>query len=200
MDEEHVRTLLAEGNVSALVDYCSHLELDEKTSPNGIASATVYLVFLSAYLIQHDLASARFLWKRIPQSVKQECPELTALWHVGQAMWKDVSAKDALTAYSWSQLMKAMIAELQEAITSEGFRKIAKIYTAVDIDTVMQMTSMSEANCIKHATSVMRWEYDTTSKFFKIPPTQGETKPSLVKTLAAKGISSLASNIVTLES
>ncbi|EGD73883.1 hypothetical protein PTSG_05578 [Salpingoeca rosetta] len=202
MDEEAVRTLLAEGNIDGLVQHCTDIELDEKSSPKGVAPGNVYLVLLLAHLIQHDLSSARFLWKRIPQSVKQECPELIAAWQIGQALWKGISPRDALTAYSWNPLATALVAELKEAIVTRAFKKMTKAYATVDMDTVLRSTGMSEAECIKHATTVMQWEYDAQARAFTVKREEEGTdsKATGAATLLTdSGLAALTETVVALE-
>ncbi|KAH8034927.1 hypothetical protein HPB51_003490 [Rhipicephalus microplus] len=39
---------------------------------NGVASPQAYGQLLAIYLLQNDLPNAKFLWKRIPQEIKQK--------------------------------------------------------------------------------------------------------------------------------
>lgn len=58
--------------------------------------------------------NAKFLWKRIPASVKTANPELGQIWTVGQSMWqKDFpNMYKSLVAVTWSEpvadIMKAL--------------------------------------------------------------------------------------------
>ncbi|XP_076303952.1 COP9 signalosome subunit 8 isoform X2 [Tachypleus tridentatus] len=63
------------------------LEKQELDSPGGIASPHVYGQLLAIYLLQNDLPNAKFLWKRIPENVKQANPEIGNVWAVGQKLW-----------------------------------------------------------------------------------------------------------------
>lgn len=59
--------------------------------------------------------NAKFLWKRIPNNIVSSNPEITAIWAVGQKLWK----KDlpgtyiALSAFNWSEHVSNIIAELR---------------------------------------------------------------------------------------
>uniref|UniRef100_A0A6M2CJC3 Putative cop9 signalosome subunit csn8 n=1 Tax=Rhipicephalus microplus TaxID=6941 RepID=A0A6M2CJC3_RHIMP len=47
------------------------LEQQELEANNGVASPQAYGQLLAIYLLQNDLPNAKFLWKRIPQEIKQ---------------------------------------------------------------------------------------------------------------------------------
>lgn len=59
---------------------------------NAANGATVppqlYSQLLAIYLLQNDLCNAKYLWKRIPQSVKSSHAEINNIWQVGQKMWQ----------------------------------------------------------------------------------------------------------------
>eukprot|EP01147_Barroeca_monosierra_P007727 gene7727-9924_t len=199
MDEETVRMFVSEGNIQGLINYCVGIELDEKHSPNGVAPSEVYLVLLAAYLIEQKLRIAKYLWKRIPQTTKQACPELFAVWHIAQAMWLGNSPKEALLAYSWNGVLKVLITELTQSIVNEGFRQVSMVYTKVDVNTVIRKTGLSEADAIKHANLALDWEYDADSKMFTVVREVIHKAPTASSLLEAKGISSLTTTIVQLE-
>lgn len=61
--------------------------------------------------------NAKYLWKRIPQNVKNSHAELALIWKVGQKMWQ----RDFMGVYSaltvdWSEnvghIMQALLGEL----------------------------------------------------------------------------------------
>ena len=66
------------------------------------------------YLYENDLCSAKFLWKRIPEQVKTECPSLSQIWDVGKAMWNSNLPEvfRLIDTYAWSEheadVMKAV--------------------------------------------------------------------------------------------
>jgi hypothetical protein len=64
-----------------------HLEDEELDAPNGIPSPEVYGKLLATYLLQNDMCNAKLLWKRFPNTIKNNHPELGAIWAVGQKMW-----------------------------------------------------------------------------------------------------------------
>ncbi|GBP49016.1 COP9 signalosome complex subunit 8 [Eumeta japonica] len=97
---------------------CVDLEKQELEAPNGIPPALVYAQLLGVYLYQNDLCNAKFLWKRIPQSITSSNPEIGAIWAVGQKLWKKDLAGTyvALSRYNWTEpvlnIMRALEAVL----------------------------------------------------------------------------------------
>uniref|UniRef100_A0A0C9S0W8 Putative cop9 signalosome subunit csn8 n=1 Tax=Amblyomma americanum TaxID=6943 RepID=A0A0C9S0W8_AMBAM len=89
------------------------LEQQELEAADGIASPQTYGQLLAIYLLQNDLPNAKFLWKRIPQEIKQSHPELGNIWKVGQALWyKDFPAIYTGLAQEWPDDIKPIMQEL----------------------------------------------------------------------------------------
>lgn len=55
--------------------------------------------------------SARFLWKSIPQGIKESRPELVAAWKIGQCLWtRDYAGVyGAVRGFEWSPLAVGII-------------------------------------------------------------------------------------------
>ena len=98
---------------------------------------------------------AKFCWKRIPTSTKQD-PELSAIWKIGQAMWKKnyVDFYKNATQFNWSAVTKTLVESLigkwvkwkqssrwqfshlkkkKEKFRNYTFHLIAKAYTTISI-------------------------------------------------------------------
>jgi len=61
--------------------------------------------------------NAKYLWKRIPQNVKNSHAELSLIWKVGQKMWqRDFPGVYAALTADWSEnvrhIMQALLGEL----------------------------------------------------------------------------------------
>lgn len=55
--------------------------------------------------------SARFLWKKIPSSVKESQPEISAVWKIGQKLWiKDYGGvHEAIREFNWTPQTQGMV-------------------------------------------------------------------------------------------
>ena len=87
----------------------------------------VYARLLAVYLYEEDLCSAKFLWKRIPETVKNDGgdgEELASLWDIGRALWtRDLPAVyAAIDARQWSSNVTAIVTAIKGIYyTNPGF-------------------------------------------------------------------------------
>lgn len=111
------------------------LELQELEAPNGLASPQVYGQLLAIYLLQNDLPNAKFLWKRIPQEIKQSHSELGNIWKVGQGLWyKDFPAIYTGLNQDWPDYVKPAMKELGERTRQRALALVAKAYSSISLD------------------------------------------------------------------
>ncbi|KAJ8916305.1 hypothetical protein NQ315_016446 [Exocentrus adspersus] len=126
------------------------LERQELEAPNGVASPQLYEQLLAIYLYQNDLCNAKYLWKRIPQSVKASTPELANIWAVGQHMWKrDFPAiYKALNSVTWSETVAQIMKQVQDVVRNRAVDLISQAYSSITLDTVSAMTGLLPDICI----------------------------------------------------
>ncbi|OWR41048.1 COP9 protein [Danaus plexippus plexippus] len=124
---------------------CGDLEKQELEAPNGIASSSTYAQLLAIYLYQNDLCNAKYLWKRIPQSITSSNPEIPAIWAVGQKLWKKdlAGTYHALAAFTWTEPVAHIIRALEERVRERAFNLIGRSYSTVSLDTIVLMTGLS---------------------------------------------------------
>ena len=92
-------SILEEAELS--IDLVSGSGLDEQA----------FARLFSIYLILRDLTSAKFLWKRIPESSKLS-DEMQNLWNVGRKLWeRDYKLTfEAIRAFNWSSNLEKLVA------------------------------------------------------------------------------------------
>ena len=77
----------------------------------------VYARLLAIYLYENDLCSAKFLWKRIPETLKNEGSgsELARVWDIGKALWtRDVpQVFSVIEEGQWSDNVTAIVAAIK---------------------------------------------------------------------------------------
>ncbi|KAJ8958872.1 hypothetical protein NQ318_019639 [Aromia moschata] len=146
-------------------------------APNGVASPQVYSQLLALYLYQNDLCNAKYLWKRIPQSVKASTPELANIWAVGQHMWKrDFPAiYKALEAVTWSDTVGPIMKQVQDISRSRAVDLISQAYSSIHLDTVSAMSGLPPEVCIP-ACAERGWKYDADTRM--IHPIRQPIEPS----------------------
>lgn len=62
--------------------------------------------------IYDDRNSARFLWKSIPSSIKENRPEVVAVWKIGQHLWTRnyAGVYDSIRGFNWSAEIQIFVA------------------------------------------------------------------------------------------
>jgi len=123
----------------------SLLEFQElETGPDGFR-VELYTELLASYLLEGDICNAKFLWKRIPATLKQNA-ELVAVWGVAQKMWgRDMPGfYAAVRNFQWSQTIAPIINKLIDSKRDQLLRLIGIAYTSVhheDVATLLGMTN-----------------------------------------------------------
>ncbi|CAH2012825.1 unnamed protein product [Acanthoscelides obtectus] len=137
------------------------LEKQELEAPNGVATPQLYEQLLAIYLYQNDLCNAKYLWKRIPESVKTSAPELKNIWAVGQCMWRRdfPGIYKALNKVTWSDTVADIMKEVQESIRNRAVDLISQAYSSITIDTVCAMTGLTPDICIP-ACAEKGWSFE----------------------------------------
>ncbi|ENN74403.1 COP9 signalosome complex subunit 8 [Dendroctonus ponderosae] len=141
------------------------LENQELAAPSGIASPEVYGQLLAIYLYQNDLCNAKFLWKRIPASVKTAAPELGQIWAVGHHLWKSdfPATYQALNAVKWSENVAEIMQNVQIVVRSRAVDLMSQAYSSINLQTVQAMTGLDSEVCIA-ACKEKGWRVETDSK------------------------------------
>jgi len=119
------------------------LEKAELEAPTGHPSSETYTQLLAIYLYQNDLCNAKFLWKRIPPSVKTGNTELLKIWQVGQRMWRrDWPAVHEALNIEWSEDVAEIMNALKESVRERAMSLISEAYSSVDLSVVGSMTGL----------------------------------------------------------
>eukprot|EP00123_Amoebidium_parasiticum_P004006 comp15302_c0_seq1/m.12134 comp15302_c0_seq1/g.12134 ORF comp15302_c0_seq1/g.12134 comp15302_c0_seq1/m.12134 type:complete len:202 (-) comp15302_c0_seq1:59-664(-) len=130
-------------DVVAVQRECERIELEESTSAKCVAVGDVYTALLLAYLTQNHLDYARFLWKRIPDSVKAATPALAAVWQVGACMWAaDYAATNQALAALPALLhpdLQPLAAKLTSSQQERTFALIGRAYATISISEATNM-------------------------------------------------------------
>jgi len=161
--------LINSRNIGQLAEECERLELDESVSPLGIPPPEIYASLLLAYLIQNSLESARFLWLRIPEPVRQANPDLGLIWQVGRQLWQRnydalhpaVAALSALPSLYWP-----LVQELQVKQQDRMFQLLSKVYTSLSLDTAVRFLGTPPVQLLE-AVAAQGWQYDEATQILR---------------------------------
>eukprot|EP00850_Spirogloea_muscicola_P007684 SM000039S14514 [mRNA] locus=s39:530202:531511:- [translate_table: standard] len=123
---------------------------------------------LLGFILNRDLNSARFLWKRIPAAVKSDegsgGAELAAAWRVAQCMWRHdrPGVHAALRAFSWSPDVAPLAAAVADDYAARMFKLLSTAYSTISVANAAAFLGLSEAKTIEFTTA-RSWELDSTA-------------------------------------
>ncbi|XP_028393406.1 COP9 signalosome complex subunit 8-like [Dendronephthya gigantea] len=140
------------------------LETFEQAELDGLATAETYSQQLTIYLVQSDLASAKFLWKRIPEDIKAATDEIHKVWNIGSKMWtKDYPGFYAALKQEWSEKIKPLMLILEGKIRDHLFELVQKAYTTIHVNKFSLFLGMTVNNALEVARN-HDWVYDDETK------------------------------------
>jgi len=139
---------------------CRDLEQQELDSATGVCSAQVYGQMLALYLLQPDLANAKFLWKRIPSAVKTSNVELSQIWAVGQKLWsKEYTGLYESFNKDWSEPIRPLMDALKESTRSHSFDLLSTAYSSIKASELSVFVGLPLIEAVQAAKS-RGWQYD----------------------------------------
>eukprot|EP00667_Euglena_gracilis_P025248 EG_transcript_29531 len=100
------------------------------TAAFSLASTGFYTAFIFSYLILGDVDSARFLYKRLAASVKED-NDIQGAWSVAKCMWnqKLPEAHVVLNIHSWRSESKVYVEALRAAMRVDALDLFSRAYS-----------------------------------------------------------------------
>lgn len=93
----------------------------------------MYNQLLALYLLHNDMCNAKFLWKRIPQTVKSSTPETVQIWAVGQKLWlRDYPGIYEALKKEWSESISQIMEAVKAATRERAKTLVSKAYSSID--------------------------------------------------------------------
>uniref|UniRef100_UPI00358E180E COP9 signalosome complex subunit 8 isoform X1 n=1 Tax=Myxine glutinosa TaxID=7769 RepID=UPI00358E180E len=185
-------------NFTKLLEQCESQELE---APGGIATPQVYGQLLALYLLNNDVNNARYLWKKIPQSIKtypqvvqtvawvfqaaalemhanwsQGNPELGAVWSIGQRMCQRdfPGVYSTVGSYTWSDALQPILHALREATQKRALSLVAQAYTSISIEDLADFLGLPGTEAMQAVTE-HGWQADTNTRM--VIPKKPESLP-----------------------
>ncbi|CAI2168365.1 8244_t:CDS:2 [Funneliformis geosporum] len=163
--KEHIESR----DYAALVDFCEDLELQLALTPNvNITPEDFYGPFLLGYLLEQDLPSARFLWKRLPDAVKSTSKELRAIWDVGSALWQRdyENIYELISSKTWSPIITPLMEQLADNLRERMLNLISEAYSSIVIDDVVKYLGFPREKVLT-IVEERGWEADLTTNMLQ---------------------------------
>ncbi|CAG8531515.1 9596_t:CDS:2 [Scutellospora calospora] len=153
---------IANRDYAGLVNFCEELEPQlALTQNNTISLEDFYGTFILGYLLEQDLPSARFLWKRLGENVKGSSKELRLIWDVGVALWQrdyDNMYK-LIDSKTWSPIIAPLMEQLGENLRERMFALLSEAYSSITIDDVGKYLGLSREEVLS-VTNERGWSVD----------------------------------------
>lgn len=94
-----------------------------------------YAKLFSAYLFTNELCAAKFLWRRVPEIMKND-PELQKVWSIGKALWtKHYTQAYELIDCKWSDVLTPIMVAIKHRIQQDTLKFISMHYENIQFDT-----------------------------------------------------------------
>ncbi|KAJ7519797.1 hypothetical protein O6H91_20G055800 [Diphasiastrum complanatum] len=156
---------------SDLANLCDNLDLELASKGGELPEDWPYVIHLLGHILVSDLNSARFLWKRIPASVKQNQPELLAAWKIGQCMWTHnySGVHEALHNFEWSHDVRPVVGRIAEDYSGRIFRLLSTAYSTISVTDAASYLGLSINDTIIF-TGKNGWGFDPSSQMLTVHP------------------------------
>lgn len=157
---------------SQLADILDTLELEIAASGVSKPQDWPYAIHVLAHVVNHDLNSARFVWKRTPAAVKESSPELVAAWNIVTHMWTHDHAGvyKALKGFEWSELIQPITSAIGDDYSSSMLRLLSTAYSTVSVADASGFLGFTENETVSFLTRQHGWELDPASQMLTVKP------------------------------
>lgn len=137
-------------------------ELDAQLR-EGRAGNELYTELLAGYLALGRLPAAKFLWKRIPDPVKEEVPELGKIWEVGKSIWNRDNPRVFQTLQTdWTEPVSPLMEYTLKTFREEAVQLVSKAYSSIRLADFIQYVGLDEAAAGQLITE-LGWTYNQQS-------------------------------------
>jgi len=137
------------------------LEQQELEAAGGVPAVGVYSQLLALYLLQNDLCSAKFLWKRIPSDIKAAHEDLEHIWALGQKMWqRDLPAIYECLQREWPDRLKPTMHKILESVRKRTISVVSNAYSSISAQDFSMLVGLSKEKALEVATE-NGWTYNT---------------------------------------
>jgi CSN8/PSMD8/EIF3K family len=133
----------------------------EGTILQNNSSEEFFCTYMLILMLQGDLVNARHLWRRpvLPEKLKTENGELSAVWAVGKCLWNDdvVGAYKAMKFTSRHHYVTQLLGKLKARTVNQQLKLVSKAYTSIHASELMARLDQSEDE-VRRQCSDLAWE------------------------------------------
>eukprot|EP00163_Fabomonas_tropica_P029645 TRINITY_DN6430_c0_g1_i1.p1 TRINITY_DN6430_c0_g1~~TRINITY_DN6430_c0_g1_i1.p1 ORF type:complete len:212 (+),score=9.88 TRINITY_DN6430_c0_g1_i1:202-837(+) len=209
---DSIAPLLQSGaELDVVLARCEEVELEAAREPAKFPPTsrvdTVSTVQLALYLIQGDLNSARFLYKRLPPSVREKEVEIDALWRLGTVLWLRQDAdiftlepevRQGLPSSQWSEHIAPLVTRILQAVRERSLDVISRAYTNIQLADIARRTGMTTNDAATLVQS-MGWQIGGDGQVTPQPKTTQDVDFSILDSIDMSHLQTLTEHVVALE-
>ncbi|OAY39914.1 COP9 signalosome complex subunit 8 [Manihot esculenta] len=180
MDFTPLTDALSSKSYDKISDICDELMLKFAAEGISFQDEWPYAIHLLGHIYANDINSARFLWKSIPSAVKENQPEVVAVWRIGQKLWtRDYAGvHEAIRSFDWSQETRALVAAFSELYTKRMFQLLLSAYSTISIQDTAHFLGMNEDDATNYVMQ-QGWIVDPASRMLTVKKQQTVTEQKL---------------------
>lgn len=169
MDFSLLGDAIASKSYDKIADICDNLMLQVSAEGVAFQNDWPYSIHLLGHIYAADINSARFLWKSIPSAVKENQPEVVAIWCIGQKLWKRdyAGVYEAVRSFDWSPQIKPLIAAFLDNYTKKIFQLLVAAYSTISVHDTALYLGMSEEDVTNYVLQE-GWSLDSAARMFTV--------------------------------
>ncbi|XP_022927899.1 COP9 signalosome complex subunit 8-like [Cucurbita moschata] len=180
MDFARLTEALDSKSYENIADICDELMLQAAAEGISYQDEWPYTIHFLGYFYVDDINSARFLWKAIPSTIKENRPELVAVWKIGQKLWirDHGGVYEAIDGFDWSQEVRGLLAAFSDLYRKRMFQLLVSAYSTISIHDTAHFLGMNEEEAKNYVTP-QGWIVDVASQMFTVKKQQIATEQKL---------------------
>ncbi|KAG0451979.1 hypothetical protein HPP92_025912 [Vanilla planifolia] len=169
MDFSQLKDALASRSFDLVAEICDELMLQVASRGINFQQEWPYAIHLLGHIYINDLNSARFLWKSIPDWIKESRQEVVAAWKIGQCLWNRdfAGVYRAISAFEWSQEALDLVNAFRESYTKRTFELLVSAYSTINVTDAALFLGMSEDDAINYAVQ-HGWRLDSAAGMLEV--------------------------------
>lgn len=169
MDYTALTEAMASKSYDKIADICNDLLLQGASEGVAYNEDWPYAIHLLGLIYVDDINSARFVWKNVPRVVKENRPEVSAAWKIGQRLWtRDYAGVyEAIREFNGSPEAQAFVDSFSEAYTKRMFQLLISAYSTISIQDTALFLGMNEEDATNYVLQ-HGWSVDPASAMLTV--------------------------------
>ncbi|KAM7474658.1 hypothetical protein LguiB_021901 [Lonicera macranthoides] len=169
MDFSILTNAMSSKSYDKIATICDKFKLQVAAEGIAFQDEWPYAIHLLGHIYVNDINSARFLWKSIPEAIKESRPEVVAAWKIGQRLWtRDYAGVyEAIREFNWSPEAQGLVASFAELYTKRMFELLLLAYSTISIQDTALFLGMNEDDATNYVLQ-QGWSVDIASQMLTV--------------------------------